>query len=96
MATFKEAVDFLPHERIAVAGVSRRGEQAANQIPRQLRGAGYQVFPVNPSAEKVEEDVSYPNQSSIPGGVKAVVIATHSGATEQIVQQCAALGISRV
>ena len=97
MPTLKAAVeDFLNQKRIAVAGVSRSGDQAANLIYRKLRHAGYQVFPVNPSAETLEGDRCYPNLQSIPGGVDAVVVATHPEVTDQIVRQCAEIGISRV
>ncbi len=37
--------DFLAHRRIAVAGVSRTKEDAANLIYRRFRDRGYQVFP---------------------------------------------------
>ena len=77
MATLKEAVDdFLAQKRIAVAGVSRHGGEAANVIYRKLRGAGYEVFATNPKATEVEGDACYPDLRSIPGGVDGVVIST--------------------
>jgi hypothetical protein len=97
MPTLKEAVDdFLAQKRIAVAGVSRSGGEAANTVYRKLRGAGYQVFAVNPSADEVEGDTCYPNLKSIPGGVEAVVIATSPEVTESVVRDCAEQDISRV
>lgn len=49
MATLEEAVnDFLSQKRIAVAVVSRNGNEAANGIFRKLRDAGYEVFPTKP------------------------------------------------
>jgi predicted CoA-binding protein len=97
MSTLKETVnDFLAQERIAVAGVSRSGDQAANLIYRKLRDAGYQVFPVNPNAEEVEGDACYANVNSIPDGVEGVVVATHPAVTDQIVRDCAAAGVSRI
>ncbi|MHC4550463.1 MAG: CoA-binding protein [Planctomycetota bacterium] len=97
MATLQEVVDdFLAQKRIAVAGVSRRKHEAANAVYRKLRGAGYEVFPVNPNAAEVEGDRCYPDLASIPGGVDAVVAATAPAVTERIVRDCAALGIARV
>ena len=49
MSTLREAAnEFLSHKSIAVAGVSRKGDTAANVIYKKLKNTGYQVFPVNP------------------------------------------------
>jgi len=97
MTTLKEAVaDFLAQKRLAVAGVSRSGNEAANIVYRKLRGAGYQVFPVNPNANAVEGDTCYPDLKSIPGSVTGVVIATHPDVTDHVVRECAETGISRI
>jgi predicted CoA-binding protein len=97
MSGMKERIaDFLGQKRIAVAGVSRKKDEAANFIYRKLRGAGYEVFPVNPMASELEGDTCYDDLSSIPGGVDGVVIATSPKATEDLVRECAELGISRV
>ena len=97
MSTLADAAgDFLAQARIAVVGVSRAGDTAANVIYKKLRGAGHQVFAVNPNAETVENDPSFARLSSIPGGVDAVVVATHPSVSAQIVEECARLGITRV
>ncbi len=97
MPGLDEAIeDFLAQKRIAVVGVSRDSTQAANFIFRKLRGAGYHVFPVNPSASEVEGVACHPNLTSVPGGVEGVVVATHPRASTSVVRECAALGISRI
>jgi predicted CoA-binding protein len=97
MITVQERVkDFLAQKRIAVAGVSRRGDTAANVVYIKLRKAGYTVFAVNPNASEVEGDPCYPDLRSIPGGVGAVVVATHPRVSDQIVRECAEIGISRL
>ena len=55
MPTVDQAVDeFLALKRIAVAGVSREpgGSHASNGIYSRLKDRGYEVFPVNPNADK--------------------------------------------
>jgi predicted CoA-binding protein len=97
MTTLNELVtDFLAQKRIAVAGVSRTEDDAANGIYRKLRGKGYTVFAVNPNAETVEGDLCYPNLKSIPGGVDGVVIVTRPEITEQIVRECSEVHVPRV
>ena len=91
-----KVTDFLNQKRIAVAGVSRTKQDAANLIYRKLKAAGYQVFPINPNANAFENDPCYPDLKSIPGGVEGVVIVTRPKLAEEIVRQCAEAGVSRV
>jgi len=46
--------DFLSGKRIAVAGVSRGRDTAANSVFDKLRNSGYEVFPVNPNESLIE------------------------------------------
>lgn len=97
MPSFDEAAaDFLAQRRVAVAGVSRRGDVAANAVYRRLRTAGYDVFAVNPHADEVEGDPCYPDLASIPGGVGAVVVATHPAVAADVVREAADLGVRHV
>jgi len=97
MPTLKQAIDdFLAQKRIAVAGVSRSSDQAANLVYRGLRKANYEVFAVNPNVDEVEGDTCYHDLKSISGGVDAVVIATAPEVTEAVVRECSEQGIARV
>ena len=97
MATLNEIVDdFLAQKRIAVAGVSRRRHNAANMIYRKLRKTGYQVFAINPKVETVEGDPCYPDLESVPEKTDGLVIVTRPKVAEQLVRQCAEVGIPRV
>jgi uncharacterized protein len=98
MTTIKEAAaDFLAHKRVAVTGVSRTpGNHGSNVVYKRLRERGYEVFAVNPNADKVEGDLAYHDLRSIPGGVEAVVVATRPEIAEQTMHECAELGIKHV
>jgi hypothetical protein len=97
MPTLIEAVqDFLAQRRIAVVGVSRKPNQAANHVFKKLMRPGFEVFAVNPRTEEIAGAVCYPDLKSIPNGVSAVVIATPPLAAEAVVRDCIELGISRV
>lgn len=91
------ASDFLSKKRIAVTGVSRHAEgHGANVVYQRLRERGYEVFAINPNADRVEGDACYPNLGSVPGGVEAVVIGTAPGSAQGTVAECAELGITSV
>lgn len=91
------ATDFLAHRRVAVTGVSRASkDHGANYVYRRLRERGYDVFAVNPNAQQVEGDQSYPDVGSIPGGVTAVVIGTRPEHALATMHECASLGVTHV
>lgn len=90
MARMPEQVaDFLKGRRVAVAGVSRGSESAANPVFRKLRDSGYDVFAVNPNASQVEGVECYPDLESIPGDLDGVVVATHPNVSADVVRQAA-------
>lgn len=91
------ASEFLANKRIGVTGVSRHAQDhGSNTLYKRLRERGYEVFAVNPNAEQVEGDTSYPDLRSIPGGVDAVVIGTRPERAEATMRECAELGIKHV
>ncbi len=97
MAEIPESVaEFLKGTRVAVAGVSRSSDQAANAVFRKLRACGYDVVPVNPNADEVEGVTCFPDLTSIPGLVDRVVIATHPDVSADVVRQCADRGVAQV
>ena len=91
------AAEFLAKKRIAVTGVSRTPkDHGGNIVYKRLRDRGYQVFAVNPNAERVEGDQCYHDLKSIADGVEAVVIATKPETAETTMRECAELGITYV
>lgn len=98
MATIKEAADrFLSNRRIAVTGVSRDPENhGGNIVYKRLRERGYDVFAVNPNATEVEGDPCFPDLTSIPEGVEAVVIATAPESADATMRECIDLGVEHV
>lgn len=91
------AAEFLAKRRIAVTGVSRKTEgHGSNFVYRRLRDRGYEVFAINPNADKVEGDPCYPDLKSVPAAIEAVVIGTRPETAEQTMRECAHLGIKHV
>lgn len=92
----ESARDFLSQNRIAVAGVSRQKQDAANIIYDKLKSTGHTVFAVNPNTPEFQGEQCYPDIVSIPGGVEGVVAVTRPEVTEQIVDQCIQTGVRRI
>lgn len=87
---------FLDARTIAVAGVSRDPQQAANHVFRRLRDAHAHVVAVNPRAERVEGEVCHRSLADVPGGVDAVLIATTPAAALEVVRECQGAGVRSV
>lgn len=98
MFTMRQAAaEFLAEKRVAVTGVSRKPQgHGSNLVYQRLRDRGYEVFAINPNAVEVEGDRCYPNLTSVPGGVDAVVIGTRPETAEDTMRECADLGIKHV
>ncbi len=91
-----QVAGFLEGRRFAVAGVSRKGDVAANAVLKKLMKAGFEAFPVNPNATEVEGVTCYPDIAAVPGPLDGAVIATHPDASATVVRQCADAGVKRV
>jgi predicted CoA-binding protein len=88
--------NFLQGRQIAVAGVSRGTDSAANPVFRKLRDVGYEVHPVNPNAQTVEGIKCFPNLGSVPGELDGVVIATHPDVSVDVVRQAVERGVTQI
>ena len=87
---------FLSGKRLAVAGVSRSGQQPANAIFRKLRDSGFDAIPINPHANQLEGTPCYRDLAAVPGVVDGLMVVTHPVVAESLVRQAAARGIQNV
>jgi uncharacterized protein len=88
--------DFLAQKKIAVVGVSDKRDTGCNLAYQKFKENGYQVVPINPRLSTYDGVTCYPDLKSIPEKPDAVFILASPKVTDQIVQQCADLGIKHV
>jgi len=88
--------DFLAQKKIAVIGVSDKRETGCNMAYKKFKENGYLVYPVNPRISTYDGATCYPDLKSIPDVPDAVFILASPKVTDQIVQECAALGVKHV
>jgi hypothetical protein len=88
--------DFLEQKKIAVVGVSDRRDTGCNLSYRKFKAEGYTVYAVNPRLTAFEGDPCYPDLKSLPETPDGVFVLASPKTTEDIVRQCAELGIRRV
>jgi predicted CoA-binding protein len=88
---------FLNKKNIfAVVGASRDPQKYGYQVYKDLKKAGYQVYPVNPSAKEILCDKCFPSLKTLPVKPDVVDIVVPPKVTEQIVETCKKLGITKV
>ena len=77
-------------KNIAVVGMSKNAEKAASYVPQYLIRHGYNVIPVNPTADKILGRKSYERVSAIPEAVDIVDIFRPSEAVAEVVKDALA------
>lgn len=89
--------EFLDKRNIlAVMGASRDPEKFGHQVYRDLKLGGYKVYPVNPNALRILDDLCYPSLESLPMRPDVVDSVVPPRVTEEMVKTCKQLGIGKV
>ena len=96
MVLRKSIDDFLSQKKLAVIGVSRDTKQFANSAYRLLKEHSYIVYPVNPYAERVENDRCYPNIKALPEQIGGALVMLPPEKTMQVLPEIAESGIKHV
>lgn len=87
---------FFAKKRLAVVGVSRTANDFTRLLFNELRNRGWDVVPVNPAAEQIDDLRCYARVQDITPPVEAALIMTTPNVTEQIVRDCAEAGVNIV
>ena len=89
--------EFLDKRNVfAVVGASRNPKKYGHQVFRDLKEAGYEVYPVNPNADVLLGDKCYPSLEYLPAKPDIVNLVVPPKVTAQLVETCRRLGITKV
>jgi predicted CoA-binding protein len=81
---------------VAVVGLSPRKERDSHRVAKYLQGQGYRIIPVNPNAEEVLGERSYPDLASVPEPIDIVDVFRRSEAVPEIVEEAIKVGARTV
>ena len=84
-ATTEQIGQILDHDTVAVVGCSTTPGKAAHDVPRYLLDHGYDVVPVNPTADEVFGREAYDSLGEVPGDVDVVNVFRPSAETGPVV-----------
>jgi predicted CoA-binding protein len=88
--------EFMSQKRFAVVGATDNPQKYGNQIVKNLKNRGYEVYPVNPRLKELEGLSCYPGLTDIPVKVDVVDFVVPPEATEEILKQCKELELNRI
>jgi predicted CoA-binding protein len=88
--------EFMKQKRFAVVGATDNPQKYGNQIVKNLKSRGYEVYPVNPRLKAVEGLTCYPTLADLPVKPDVVDFVVPPSATEEILKQCHELGLDRI
>ena len=70
--TDEQIKKILSMKKVAVVGMSRSDNKAAHFVPKYLSENGFDIIPVNPSADEILGKKSYSSVSDIPNSIDIV------------------------
>lgn len=88
--------EFMAQKVFAVIGATDNPEKYGNQIVKNLKNRGYEVYPVNPKLEELEGLQCYAGITDVPVKVDVVDFVVPPSVTEEILKQCKDLGLNRI
>ena len=80
----------------AVVGASRNREKYGHKVYKDLKNAGYTVYPVNPKADRIDGERCYHSLKDLPELPSVVNVVVPPEVTEKVVRECQELGIKKV
>lgn len=90
----KERIDEAVNSRIwAVVGASNDRSKFGNRIYRDMLSAGYEVYPVNPNEEQVEDAPAFATLADLPKKPDVVDVVVPSWVGTKIAKEAADAGI---
>ena len=84
----KQIIEFLSLKTVAVIGMSKHSSKAAHYVPKYLLDNGYDVTPVNPTADKILEINCYDSISEINGPIDIIDVFRPSDQISSIIHDC--------
>ena len=88
--------EFINQRVWAVVGASTNPSKYGYKIFRDLHQAGYTVYGVNAHGGEIEGQALYRSLADLPEKPAVVDTVVPPHVTEQVVRQCAELGLTRV
>ena len=88
--------EFMAQKTFAVVGITDNPEKYGNQVFKNLKNRGYEVYPVNPKLKEPDGVKCYPSLADVPVKVDVVDFVGPPEVTEVILKDCKRLSLDRI
>jgi len=95
-ASRKSIVAFLENRKLAIAGVSRDPKKFGYTVFADLQKKGYDIYPVNPEADLIDDQPCFHSVGVLPVDVKHLLIITPAKKTLEVLKEAVAKGIDHI
>ena len=96
MTTLKQINAFLDSQPIALVGVSRNPKKFGYVAFKELKEKGMKIIPVNPQADDIMGEKSYPNVKMLPDEVRSLIVLTKKDKTASVIREAKEKGIKQI
>jgi hypothetical protein len=96
MATLKQINEFLDSQPIALVGASRNPKKFGYSAFKELKEKGMKIIPVNPLADEILVEKSYPNLKMLPAEVQSIIVFTKKDKTASVIREAKERGIKHI
>ncbi|MDE1764853.1 MAG: CoA-binding protein [Thaumarchaeota archaeon] len=73
-------------KNVAVVGMSKNPEKAAHYVPKYLAEKGYNIIPVNPTADEILGKKCYPSLATVPIKIDIVDVFRPSDQVRPVIE----------
>ena len=96
MTTLKQINEFLDSQPIALVGASRNPKKFGYTDFKELKEKGMKIIPVNPLADEIMGEKSYPNVKMLPPEVQSIIVFTKKDQTASVIRDAKERGIKHI
>ena len=96
MTTLKQINEFLDSQPIALVGASRNPKKFGYTAFKELKEKGMKIIPVNPLADEIMGEKSYPNVKMLPPEVQSIIVFTKKDQTASVIRDAKERGIKHI
>jgi len=96
MTTLKQINEFLDSQPIALIGVSRNPKKFGYAAFKELKEKGMNIIPVNPEADVIMGEKTFPNVKALPAEVQGIIVLTKKDQTAGVVREAKEKGIKQI
>lgn len=96
MSSLNQINDFIDSQPIALVGASRNPKKFGYAVLKELKEKGMKIVPVNPLADEILGEKSYPNVKMLPPEIQSIIVVTKKDKTASVIRDAKEKGIKQI